>query len=189
MPNFSKNAGYGRLTADSVVNAHPLGSGKLFVVGDSSVANRDLLQQVFDGDLDTNPRFFATIDAAINACTANASDNIVVMPGHTETVASAGAITADVAGVSIIGLGNGADKPTLTFSDTASTVAISGASVTMKGFRLVPGVDAVVSPLVLTGDDVSIDVEVIDASDAVEFERAVLATSVFDWKRIEVFSQ
>ena len=79
---------------------------------------------------------FATIDFAIGQCTATQGDVIFVMPGHTETISGAAGIAADVAGISIIGIGDGADTPTITFSATGSTFAISAANVVVKNFRV-----------------------------------------------------
>lgn len=75
---------------------------------------------------------FATIDYAIGRCTANNGDVIYVMPGHAETVAGAAGINLDVAGVTIIGLGRGAARPTVTLSAVASTVAFAAASCHVK---------------------------------------------------------
>lgn len=87
----------------------------------------------------------ATIDAAINKCTANSGDVIYVMPGHAETIAAASGITCDVAGVSIIGLGRGTDRPTLTFSgSTAATVVMSAANVTWENFHFINTEDGLV---------------------------------------------
>lgn len=61
----------------------------------------------------------ATIDAAINKTTANNGDIIVVLPGHAESIATAGGINADVAGISIIGMGSGEDRPVITFITAA----------------------------------------------------------------------
>ena len=80
---------------------------------------------------------FATIDYAIGKCTANHGDVIYVLPGHAETLATAGAITADIAGISIIGLGNGTLKPKLTLSATGSTIAISADNVTIKDIIII----------------------------------------------------
>src|SRR5512139_4050842 len=57
---------------------------------------------------------FKTIDYAIGQCTASNGDIIYVMPGHTEDIIAAGSITVDVAGVSIVGLGNGTNRPLIT---------------------------------------------------------------------------
>jgi hypothetical protein len=74
----------------------------------------------------------ATLDYAIGLCAANNGDVIYVMPGHAETIAGAAGVNCDVAGVTVIGLGRGAARPTFTLSAVASTVAIAAASVTLK---------------------------------------------------------
>ena len=75
---------------------------------------------------------FATIDYAIGKCTSGACDVIIVAPGHTETISAAGGITLDVAGVTIVGLGTGQNRPTITL-DTANTadMIISAANTTI----------------------------------------------------------
>lgn len=84
----------------------------------------------------TQPRSpISTIDAAIGLCTANKGDRIIVLPGHAETLSAASAITCDVAGVSIIGLGEGSLKPTLTYSAAAATTVVSAANVTISGIK------------------------------------------------------
>ena len=82
------------------------------------------------GDTPDNP--FATIDFAIGQCTASQGDVIYVMPGHTETISGAAGIVCDVAGISIIGLGHGASRPTVTWSATGSTWTITAANVTIE---------------------------------------------------------
>lgn len=122
----------------------------------------------------------ATIDYAIGLCTANQGDVILVLPGHAETLATAGAIAADVAGVTIIGLGVGAAKPTLTFSATAASVLITAANVKMGGFRITPSVDSVTNPFHVQAAGCELDFEVLETDDAVEFVRAVLTTAAAD---------
>lgn len=94
---------------------------------------------------------FTTLDAAINACTANKGDTIFVMPGHAETIAAADGFDADVAGIRIIGLGQGDSRPTFTFSATGSTAAVGAAGVLIENLRFVAGVSAVVVGLSLEG--------------------------------------
>ena len=88
---------------------------------------------------------FATIDYAIGMCTASNDDVIFVKAGHAETIAAAGGITADVAGISIIGLGNGNARPTISWSATASSFLITAANVTIKNIITTNTIDAVVS--------------------------------------------
>jgi hypothetical protein len=78
---------------------------------------------------------FATLDYAIGKCTADKGDVILVMPGHAETTT---AIAADVAGIRIIGLGQGRNKPALTATTAATDlINVSAASVTLRNLRLV----------------------------------------------------
>jgi len=55
---------------------------------------------------------FATLDYAIGRCTASNGDVIILAPGHAETVTTQ--ILMDVAGVHVIGLGLGDNRPTFT---------------------------------------------------------------------------
>ncbi len=59
-----------------------------------------------------------------NLCTANQGDTVVLMPGHAENVAAATALT--IAGVRYVGLGEGDDRPTITFT-TANTAGFTSA--------------------------------------------------------------
>jgi hypothetical protein len=78
-----------------------------------------------DGNAATNPKQpAATIDGAVGKCTANNGDVILVAPGHTETLSAAAGITFDVAGVTVIGMGVGGSRPTVTL-DTATTTDIN----------------------------------------------------------------
>ena len=86
-----------------------------------------------------------SIDNAIGKCTASKGDVIFVMPGHAETISGAGGITCDVAGVSIIGLGEGNLRPTLTWSATASSILITAANVTLRNLITTISEDEVVS--------------------------------------------
>lgn len=72
----------------------------------------------------------ATIDYAIGLCTANQGDLIFVMPGHTESLATL--ITADVAGITIKGLGNGNDRPKVTVNAVIDGISITADNVTLE---------------------------------------------------------
>lgn len=86
----------------------------------------------------------ATIDYAIGLCTPNQSDTIYLMPGHAETITTSGAITSDVAGITIKGLGHGANRPTITWGGTAALWLITAASVRIENIRCTCSVDEVV---------------------------------------------
>lgn len=85
-----------------------------------------------DGNKGTYSRPFATLDYAIGRCTANNGDYIYVKPGHAEDLAAADAIDADVAGISIIGLGNGTDRPTFTYTNAAGEFVIGADNITVE---------------------------------------------------------
>lgn len=96
---------------------------------------------------------FATIDYAIGICTASKGDVIYVMPGHAETLTNTSRITMDVTGVSVIGLGMGSLKPTLTFgTDTTADINVTAANCLLKNFRLVNNIDSLVNFLDLDAD-------------------------------------
>lgn len=120
----------------------------------------------------------ATLDAAFGKCTANNGDIVWVAPGHSETYTTTGnKITADVAGVRIIGVGFGADRPTFTFSHTGATMAITANSIVFDNLLFVTGIDSVTTIATISGNDCimghpdgygvevrdTTDIEVIDA--------------------------
>ncbi len=92
---------------------------------------------------------FATLDYAIGNCTANNGDIIYVMPGHAETLATATGLVLDVAGVRIIGMGLGTNRPTFTFSTTDSIVSITAANCWLENVRLLGNVDNIVTAISL----------------------------------------
>jgi hypothetical protein len=102
-------------------------------------------------------RPFATIDYAIGQCTASNGDVIYVFPGHAENVASASAITVDIAGITIIGLGNGTNRPTLTYTATTSTVVVSAANCKIANIRFVSGINDLAVFLTLGANNATVE--------------------------------
>lgn len=109
-----------------------------------------------DGYKGTFDRPFGTIDYAIGRCTASRGDVIMVKAGHTETISAAAGIALDVIGVAVVGMGTGTLRPTINFTATASTLTISAASCTLYNVLLTGGIDAVVSPVVVSASDCAI---------------------------------
>lgn len=107
------------------------------------------------GDTPTNP--LATIDAAINKCTANKGDVIIVMPNHAETISDASSINPDVAGISVIGLGVGSNQPEITFDNTASQINITADNQLWRNIRFVAGVSAIVEALAVDANEITFD--------------------------------
>lgn len=106
-----------------------LGTGKIFYV-DSGVVNEG------DGSNWANAK--DTIDEAIGLCTASRGDVIYVAQGHAETVASATGLVCDVAGVSIIGIGNGSLIPTISLGTaTTAKISVTAANVRLSNLKIV----------------------------------------------------
>ncbi len=110
---------------------------------------------------------FATLDYAVGKCTANKGDIICLMPGHDETYSTTGTkVTMDVAGVRVIGLGQGADRPTFTFSHTGATWLVSANGCSVENCLFVTGVDSVTTYGTVSGADFTLkNCEGRDATD------------------------
>jgi len=84
-------------------------------------------------------------------------DTLYLMPGHAETLASAGALTVDVAGISIIGLGHGDVRPTFTFATAAAaSVVVSACDCTIENIRFVCNITNQNHMIDLSGDDFTV---------------------------------
>jgi len=84
----------------------------------------------------------ATLAKAITLCTASAGDTIFLLPGHAESTAVT--ITQSKIGVSIIGIGEGTFRPTLTTTGAVSCITVTGAGTTIENIVFAaPGIDTV----------------------------------------------
>lgn len=99
----------------------------------------------------------ATLDAAVAKCTANNGDLIICKPGHADTLSADSAVDLDVAGITVLGLGHGAARPTFTF-DTAVTAdfKLAAASVKIINLLFVSGIDALTGPIEVGAADCAI---------------------------------
>ena len=78
---------------------------------------------------------FLTLNYAFSQCTANQGDVIYLKPGHIETITTAAGLALDVAGVHVIGVGNGTIQPIIRVGGTAQatgTVTVTAANVTVE---------------------------------------------------------
>lgn len=119
-------------------------TGNVFFVDDSG-------SDSYDGKSPERP--MATLDAAIGLCTASQGDVIVVMPGHAETAATQ--VTCDIAGVRIIGLGIGRNRPTITAHASAvDCFNVTAANVSIENIRIIGAADCTaLINIAATGDD------------------------------------
>jgi len=99
---------------------------------------------------------FLTIDYAVGRATANNGDIIYVMPGHAENIVSATSLVIDTAGLRIIGLGIGRNRPRLTFTATAGSVEMDAANCWLENIVFISSISAVVVGINVNADDCSI---------------------------------
>ena len=119
--------------------------GNIFWVDSGSGSNNN------DG---THVRPYATLDFAVGKCSANNGDVILVKAGHTETVTAAGGLDLDVAGITIVGLGNGSDRPTVNFTTAVGADMDVGAdNITISNFLFTGGIDALTGPIDVNAAD------------------------------------
>jgi len=75
-----------------------------------------------------------TLDAAVSDCSANVGDIVFVAPAHDEALAAA-QIACDVAGVTIIGIGDGDQQPEIEMQHANSSVDVTAAGVTIRNIK------------------------------------------------------
>lgn len=119
--------------------------GNIFWVDSGSGSNNN------DG---THVRPYSTLDFAVGKCTANNGDVIIVKAGHTETVTAAGGLDLDVAGITIMGLGNGSDRPTVNFTTAVGAdMDVDADNITISNFLFTGGIDALTGPIDINAAD------------------------------------
>jgi hypothetical protein len=148
-------------------------SGKVFWVDSATGSN---------GNKGTQSRPFATLDYAIGRCTANNGDTIIIKENHAETVTGVGGIAADVAGITIIGLGNFDQRPRFLMDGAATvTFAISAADVKIQNCVFAAGHADVVTCFAITAKGAWIDAcEFVNNVVDENFVTPIKATSTSD---------
>lgn len=135
---------------------HPtlaLATGKVFWVCNTAVGDVAAGIDSVGNGTRTNP--FKTIAYALTKCVADRGDNIIVKPGHNETMTAAGTITMSKAGVSIIGLGTGAKRASITYStSTAASIDVTASNCQIINMRIVgTGIDALTAMINVSNSD------------------------------------
>lgn len=125
----------------------------------------------------------STIDAAYNLCTANHGDIVVVMPGHAENITAATSLVMDVAGVQIIGLGQAATRPVLTFTAVGGNIPISAANNRISNIVFRSGIASVVAGITISNTYCEIDNCRFDYSNTTlfSFVAGILTTAAADY--------
>lgn len=132
------------------VNDETAGTGNIFFV--NSVTGTDSAGYGASPDAP-----FKTLAFAIGQATANNNDRIFVMQGHAETVVAAAGINLNVAGLRIVGMGLGNQKPTINFTtSTAAAMALAAANVSIENLRFTCGIASQVTMLTVTAKQVRV---------------------------------
>ena len=81
---------------------------------------------------------YSSINAALGAAVSGRGDIIYVLPGYTETISIADqwALLGPKTDISIIGMGHGSNRPTITWSATASSILMDSANLNISNMVL-----------------------------------------------------
>lgn len=115
-----------------LMQAHP---GKVFWVYSGTTGLLAGQRGGSDGNRGTFDSPFSTIGGAFAQCVANRGDIIMLKPGHAESIANATAASTlwNVAGVAVVGLGAGTNRPTFTFTTAnTATITVSAANISVQ---------------------------------------------------------
>lgn len=113
-----------------LLQTHP---GKAFWVSNVTTGLMTGLRGGSDGNKGTFDSPFSTLEYAFSQCASNRGDIIFIKPGHTESIASATALNFDVAGVAVVGLGTGTNRPTFTFTTAnTATIPVTAANISIQ---------------------------------------------------------
>lgn len=106
--------------------------GYVFYVG-----NAAQLSSISDAGPGVAGRCYSTVSAALGQCVSGRGDVIYVLPGYSESIATADAWSALAAtDVSIIGMGRGTNRPTFTWTTATSTVLFDTANFKLFNCQL-----------------------------------------------------
>lgn len=86
--------------------------------------------------LDLEAKRVTTLNAGVARARSGRGDTVLLLPGHTENLATADAVSSLATGVRIIGLGEGSNRPALTWSAAGSTFLFDQANTTIENCRL-----------------------------------------------------
>lgn len=155
MTNYPSGFRYGiNLRGIPLTQTHP---GQVFWLGNSTVLSPGA-RGASNGNDGTFNAPFATLDYAVSRCVANRGDVIFVKPGHAETISSASIAALDVAGVAVIGLGVGSNRPTFTYTTaTTANIPITAANMSIQNLLFVANFADIASFFTATGTSTPTD--------------------------------
>lgn len=135
-------------------------NAKVFFVGATTLPSYQDFSDDFQPDVQGGTRVFSSLVTALadSNVVAARGDVLLLLPGHTETITGAAGVSISKSGLSIIGLGVGAARPTFTFTTAvAASFDISGANTLIRNIRFVCGIDNQTAMNNVTSSDVIFD--------------------------------
>ena len=152
-PNI--NTGVGLLMSQATVDQSAVDTtGRFFIVGAAALPLMSEIKAMYPATYpDGVPVTYTTLKLALAQCVANRGDIILVVPGHTESITNATDLIINVAGVSVLGMGQGALRPTFTCTTAiTATITISAANTLIQNVIVdATGFAAITSGLTITG--------------------------------------
>jgi hypothetical protein len=126
---------------------------------------------------DIASELYATLAQALSACRANRGDTIMVLPGHVENVSAT--TPTFVAGVTLVGVGNGAERGKFTWNATGSVWVIGVNNVWIENLVFDTGqANGVTKAISITGTDCTFNqCEFITTTDSTHKATIVLELS------------
>lgn len=120
----------------------PLGA-KLFLVSDSddTTVGPMNIGAEFPADNEGVARVYTTIQAAVNAAAAGRGDVVAVLPGFDHSLARAD--TWATAGVKVLGLGRGGNRPKVRFTTTTDRIDVAANNNTIENIEFIADADSV----------------------------------------------
>jgi hypothetical protein len=134
---------------------------------------------------------FGSIEYAKTKCTANNGDIIMAKPGHVETVTAAGGLDLDVAGITVVFLGNGSNQAYVNFTTAVTAdMDIDADDITLINPRFVAGIDALTGPIDVNADNFTIvngqyeDATDIDTTDCIVATSGAIGLAIKGWRYV-----
>jgi len=131
---------YGAISRSVPGGLHP--AGRVFLVADSDDTTVGPFNLGNDFPVDGNGvvRVYSTIQAAVNACDSR-GDVVWVSPYHTENFTRAD--SWNVAGVQVIGGGEGDARPALVYNDSGATVNLAASGIRVSNLMFMASTDSI----------------------------------------------
>ena len=160
-------------------------AAKVHFVGPSSANWYGEFVGAYGPDVDGGNRAFATLTAAIadSNVVASRGDFLIVLPGYTQTMTAAGTVTVSKAGLTILGVGEGNLRPTISYStSTAASFDVTAANVAIDNLIFtMTGIDALTAGINVSAAGVTFrNCRIVNASASAQATLCLLTTAAAD---------